>query len=248
MYGSPDRAATGTPRPADEEAVAEAVVRRSASLLLGPPDGRFFERLPLIRRALLELPAIAARRALTDLCEHAAAVPEAELRAQHARTFDPRRFRTLHLLDHAESDARRRRRVRVRIAGLYADRGWRTTGTEEPDHLAVVLEFAARCDPGRGERLLGRLRPGMERLIGATADLGTPYARALDAVRATLPPAGRGTAPVARAERAHVGGPDGAVAALPRQARGPESGSEAAGAVRFGAARSGMVPDRRAGS
>ncbi|GAA4942802.1 hypothetical protein GCM10023224_26650 [Streptomonospora halophila] len=236
-YGSPEQAAPGAAGPVDEEALAEAVVRRSASLLLGPPEGRFFERLPLVRRALLELPAISARRSLTDLCDRVAAEPEADLRAQYARAFDTRQRRTLHLLDHADGDARRRRRVRARIAGLYAHRGWRTVGTEEPDHLAVVLEFAARCDPGRGERLLGRLRPGMERLRAAMAGLGTPYAGVLDAVCATLPPAGPSAAPVALADAVHLGGADGTMPAVPRQARGSEDGAACSGAASGGRAR-----------
>ncbi|MFD0804027.1 nitrate reductase molybdenum cofactor assembly chaperone, partial [Streptomonospora algeriensis] len=67
------------------------MLRRAASVLLGSPDTRFYERLPLVRRALLELPAITARRALADVCDHAAAEPESDPRAHHAQIFGARR-------------------------------------------------------------------------------------------------------------------------------------------------------------
>nr|WP_156000569.1 molecular chaperone TorD family protein [Streptomonospora sp. PA3] len=203
-----------------DEAAAEAVLRRAASVLLAPPDGRFYERLPLVRRALLDLPAIAARRALAAFCDHAAAEPESALRAHHARTFGPRR--SLHLLDHSGGDARRRRRIRARIADVYAGRGWRIGGAEPPDHLAVVLEFAARADAQRGERLLARLRPGLERLRAALAQRGTPYAGVLEAVRATLPAPERPAARLVLADGRWGGRAGAGIPAVPMQARGPE--------------------------
>ncbi|GAB3456520.1 hypothetical protein GCM10027570_38180 [Streptomonospora sediminis] len=211
-----------------DEAVAEAALRRAASVLLGPPGARFYERLPLVRRALLELPAITARRALAGFCDHAATAPERELRTDHAQAFDARR-RTLHLLDHTCGDARRRRRVRARIAESYADRGWRVATAERPDHLAVLLEFAACADPERGEWLLVRLRAGLERLhaelVGRSAAVGSPYAPVLEAVCATLPPTGHAGADPGVRRGAVAGRPvaEGPVPDVPRQLGGPRT-------------------------
>ncbi|WP_084722927.1 nitrate reductase molybdenum cofactor assembly chaperone [Streptomonospora alba] len=200
-------------------------------MLLGPPDTGFYERLPLVRRALLELPAIAARRALTDVCDHAASEPESDLRAHHTRIFGARR-RTLHLLDHIGGDSRRRRRLRARIAEVYARGDWRTVGSERPDHLAVLLEFAARGAPERGERLLARLRPGLERLRAELAGRGTAYAGVLEAVCATLPPPERAGARVRFAEGRSaqgrsISGAGGQFAAVPLQAGRSEEASAA---------------------
>jgi nitrate reductase delta subunit len=68
-----------------------------------------------------------------------------------------------------------------RVAGV-------TLGEHElPDHLAVVLEFAATVDPVAGRRLLAEYRPVVELLRLSLQDCGSPYAAVLDAVCTTLP-------------------------------------------------------------
>ncbi|MEU6848919.1 hypothetical protein ABZ901_03155 [Actinacidiphila alni] len=54
------------------------------------------------------------------------------------------------------------------------------------DHLAVVLEFVAG-NPDTGARLLTDHRAGLELLRLALTDEGSPWARVLDSVSATLP-------------------------------------------------------------
>jgi nitrate reductase molybdenum cofactor assembly chaperone NarJ/NarW len=60
---------------------------------------------------------------------------------------------------------------------------------ELPDHLAVVLEFAATGDARRAETLLAEHRAGVELLRLALEEHGSPHADVLRAVCATLPPA-----------------------------------------------------------
>jgi nitrate reductase delta subunit len=69
-----------------------------------------------------------------------------------------------------------------RLAGVVL------TADELPDHLCVVLEFAATTDPDAGTRLLIEHRAGLELLRLALADSTSAYADALAAVSATLPP------------------------------------------------------------
>lgn len=57
---------------------------------------------------------------------------------------------------------------------------------ELPDHLAVVLEFAA-ADPVTGARLLIEHRAGLELLRLALREDGSPWAAVLESVSATLP-------------------------------------------------------------
>ena len=67
---------------------------------------------------------------------------------------------------------------------------------ELPDHLAVVLEFAATADPEAGRQLLLDHRAGIELLRLALDESGSPYAHVLQAV--TRDPAARCAATSAR--------------------------------------------------
>lgn len=85
-------------------------------------------------------------------------------------------------------DTKRRRHALARVKEIHAACGWRLDPAELPDHLAVVLEFAARGDDVQGQRLFETFQPGIELLRAALHDCGSPYALVLDAVAATLPP------------------------------------------------------------
>lgn len=162
------------------------VTRQAASVLLGYPDEIFFDRLPLVARAVAGLPRGAVREALDEFCEYATTTPERELCEHYSAVFDPAQRRTLHLTSYSDVDGRRGL-VPAEIAGVYSRAGWRMSADELPDHLAVVLEFAARGDAAAGEELLVRFRPCLEVLGTALHAHGTAYARVLDAVRLTLP-------------------------------------------------------------
>ncbi|WP_035697633.1 nitrate reductase molybdenum cofactor assembly chaperone, partial [Glycomyces tenuis] len=163
-----------------------AVARQAAAMLLCYPDEACLGRLGLVRRAVAGLPE-AAGRPLERFCEHAAAAPGLELAAHYVRTFDLKRRRALHMTYYTDGDTRRRGHALARVKEIYRGCGWLLDGAELPDHLAVVLEFAARGDRGWGERLLVSFQPGIELLRGALHECGTPYADVLDAVAATLP-------------------------------------------------------------
>ncbi|MFC3520049.1 nitrate reductase molybdenum cofactor assembly chaperone [Streptomonospora nanhaiensis] len=175
-----------------DEARCHAVLRQAAAVLLAHPDPAFYRRLPLVYRALLELPPSPARRGLTGFCDHAAAEPEARLAAHYTRVFDPRGRRALQLTVHTfggHGDVRRRGHALARIQRVLADHGWSVAGPEPHDHLAVLLEFAARGDAAAGEVLLNRFRSGVEPLRARLHQDRSAYAPVLDAVCATLPPA-----------------------------------------------------------
>ncbi|MFD1852494.1 nitrate reductase molybdenum cofactor assembly chaperone [Kitasatospora cinereorecta] len=77
----------------------------------------------------------------------------------------------------------------VRLKQTYARAGWRLADDELPDHLAVVLEFAAAAgQPATGLKLLTDHRAGLELLRLALRDARSPWAELLDSVSATLPP------------------------------------------------------------
>ena len=182
--GAPDRARAGTRAVrwleadrAARRAHRRAVTHQAASSLLGYPDQAFFERLPLVARAVAELPWGPVRLGLRDFCEHASVTPEQRLCEHHTNVFGADARRDPRLTRHCDLSPEE-------VVGTYAEAGWPVPEGEAPDHLAVVLEFTAWSD--EGEALLSRLRPGLELLGEALRDHGTPYARVVDAVRASL--------------------------------------------------------------
>jgi nitrate reductase delta subunit len=69
----------------------------------------------------------------------------------------------------------------------YTAAGLRLVDDELPDHLAVVLEYAA-ADPAGGAKLLVDHRAGLELLRLALHEADSPWAHVLDSISATLPP------------------------------------------------------------
>jgi nitrate reductase delta subunit len=103
-------------------------------------------------------------------------------------TFDLNRRHALHLTYFTHGDTRKRGLALLRIKQTYRRFGYVLDDTELPDHLSVVLEFAATVDADGGTRLLQEHRAGLELLGLALAEAGSPYAAATAAVSATLPP------------------------------------------------------------
>ncbi|HEY8480816.1 MAG TPA: nitrate reductase molybdenum cofactor assembly chaperone [Spirillospora sp.] len=166
-----------------------------ASLLLGYPDDELLRRRPLLRRAAAGLPAPAGAP-LAAFLDHLDATPLPELEADYVATFDHRKRCCLYLTYYAYGDTRKRGMALLRFKQAYRAAGLVLDEGELPDHLAVVLEFAATGDLAQGRRLLLEHRAGLELLRRALAESRSPWAPVLEAVSATLPP------PTARNEEA----------------------------------------------
>jgi nitrate reductase delta subunit len=111
-----------------------------------------------------------------------------ELAASYVETFDMRRRASLYLSYYAHGDTRERGMALLRLKKLYRAAGLPLENSELPDHLAIMLAFAALAPAGYGEELLAEHRAGIELLRLSLHDLGSPYAHVLDAVAALLPP------------------------------------------------------------
>ncbi|MGH3243759.1 MAG: nitrate reductase molybdenum cofactor assembly chaperone [Spirillospora sp.] len=169
-----------------------------ASLLLGYPDDELMGRRPLLRRAADGLPEPMATP-LRAFLDHLDATPLPDLAADYVATFDHRKRCCLYLTYYAYGDTRKRGMALLRFKQAYGAAGLVLDDAELPDHLAVVLEFAATGDLTAGRRLLLEHRAGLELLRLALTESGSPWAPVLDAVAATLPPlTGRNETAVAR--------------------------------------------------
>jgi len=109
------------------------------------------------------------------------------LAARYVETFDLRRRASLYLTYYAHGDTRERGMALLRLKKLYRAAGLPMDTSELPDHLTVMLAFAALAPAGHGEALLAEHRPAIELLRLSLHDLSSPYAHVLDAIAAGLP-------------------------------------------------------------
>ncbi|MEU8652448.1 nitrate reductase molybdenum cofactor assembly chaperone [Streptomyces sp. NPDC048737] len=159
---------------------------QTQSLLLAYPDDQLRPRLDLARRAAAAAPP-EVRDPLIRFTRHTERTPADELAAAYVETFDHRKRCCPYLTYYAHGDTRKRGLALLRLKQTYTAAGWRLADDELPDHLAVVLEFAATV-PDTGATLLTEHRAGLELLRLALADEGSPWADVLTSVSATLPP------------------------------------------------------------
>jgi nitrate reductase molybdenum cofactor assembly chaperone NarJ/NarW len=110
------------------------------------------------------------------------------LAARYVETFDLRRRASLYLTYYAHGDTRERGMALLRLKKLYRAAGLPMDSSELPDHLTVVLAFAALAPAGHGEALLAEHRPAIELLRLSLHDMESPYAHVLDAIAACLAP------------------------------------------------------------
>jgi nitrate reductase molybdenum cofactor assembly chaperone NarJ/NarW len=163
------------------------VVWQSASLLLDYPDEPLLDMLGTIRSATAVLPRVVAA-SLCGMAVHLESTPLPQLQADYVETFDTRRRCNLFLTYFAHGDTRKRGLALLRFKQTYLRSGYLLDESELPDHLCVVLEYAATVDQRLGRGLMLDHRAGLELLRLSLHDSHSPYAAVLDAVTATLPP------------------------------------------------------------
>ena len=163
------------------------VAWQAASLLLGYPGPDHPGVLTLAERSAAWLPpevGCPLRACATRLGE----VPLEELQADYVETFDHRRRHTLFLTYFAHGDTRKRGLALLRFKQTFQTSGFELTDDELPDHLCVVLEYAATIDHDQGRQLLLDHRAGLELLRLSLAEACSRWAGAVEAVTGTLPP------------------------------------------------------------
>ncbi|MFI9009894.1 nitrate reductase molybdenum cofactor assembly chaperone [Actinosynnema sp. NPDC053489] len=175
-----------------------AAAWQAQSLALGYPDPALVDRVPLLRAVAAALPEPVAAP-LTPFLDHVEATPVTALAADYVATFDHRKRFSPYLTYFAYGDTRKRGMALLRFKHAYRAAGLEPDDGELPDHLAVVLEFAATGDADVGRRLLLEHRAGLELMRLGLVEARSPWAGVLESVSATLPPlAGRDHEAVAR--------------------------------------------------
>ncbi|MCW2133200.1 nitrate reductase molybdenum cofactor assembly chaperone [Arthrobacter sp. VKM Ac-2550] len=159
---------------------------QSASMLLDYPDDELFSRLDLLSEVSASLPAKLGT-GLQETIDHLRCQPIHESQSDYVDTFDTRRRGCLFLTYFAQGETRKRGLALLRIKQVYAKAGLVLTEDQLPDHLCVVLEFAAMTDQKAGLKMILDNRAGLELLRLHLIEINSPWRGALEAVCATLP-------------------------------------------------------------
>jgi nitrate reductase molybdenum cofactor assembly chaperone NarJ/NarW len=190
---------------------------QAQSLLLGYPDGLVAHE-PTLRRASSTVDDRVGAP-LNRFLDHVSRTPAGALAAEYVATFDHRKRCCLYLTYYAHGDTRNRGMALLTLKQTYAAAGLSLVDEELPDHLSVMLEYAATVEPPAGRNLLLSHRAGLELLRLALHDADSPWAAVLDSVSATLP-ALRGDQRTAVARLAADGPPVESVGLAPYSSQG----------------------------
>ncbi|MFF0204876.1 nitrate reductase molybdenum cofactor assembly chaperone [Streptomyces sp. NPDC005017] len=172
-----------------EEAEARTLTLRLCSLLLQYPDAELTASRAVLDSTVAALPPSPAAKHLASFTAWFTGQEPDALERHYVETFDLRRRSSLYLTYYLHGDTRRRGMALLTLAQRYRAAGWDTDGSELPDHLPVVLEFAALAGPGGGEAPLRQHRRGLELIHRALTDADSPYRHVLAALLTLLPPA-----------------------------------------------------------
>jgi nitrate reductase delta subunit len=157
-----------------------------ASLLLRYPSASVLERDAEVGDAVTALPA-RLRAPFERFLGHRRETPPLDLEREYVETFDTRRRCTLNVSYYLYGDTRRRGVALLRLKRMYAAGGLVLDSDELPDHLPVMLEFAALAPPGYGEHVLQEHRVGIELLLLGLRGSRRPHAEVIEPVSAALP-------------------------------------------------------------
>ncbi len=163
-----------------------AAARLAASWLLWYPDEALIEKLPEITHVVETCPP-AVRGPLRKFLAYLEEVPLLDAQRDYVATFDLKRKACPYLTFWTDGDTRNRGFSILRFKQAYLASGYDVGDSELPDHLSVVLEFAAVGNTLTGDALLVEHRVAIGLLREALAQYESPYVNVLDAVLATLP-------------------------------------------------------------
>ncbi|MFV0634950.1 nitrate reductase molybdenum cofactor assembly chaperone [Demequina sp.] len=163
-----------------------AAARLAAAWLLWYPDEELLGRLDQIEAVATQAPPKVSEP-LLRFTQQLREGDLTDLQRQYVATFDTKRRACPYLSYWTDGDTRNRGLALLRFKQAYLSHGYELGPEELPDHLSVVLEFAARGDVLTGEALLVEHRVSIGLLREALTSYGSPYADVVEAVLATLP-------------------------------------------------------------
>jgi nitrate reductase delta subunit len=176
-----------------------------ASVLLQYPDPDRREAAAAVRE--LDLEPASARQAerLHEFCGWYSTTQVADLQRLYVAAFDFTKHCSLHLTYHVHGDRRQRGMAMLRLKGAYRAAGFEPPGTELPDYLPLMLEFATVAPAPAGRELLEEHRVAIELVRGGLRREDSRFLPLLDAVVEGMPRLG--SQKIARIKRLAAEGP-----------------------------------------
>ena len=163
-----------------------AAARLAASWLLWYPDEQLAQRLPDIRACIHELKHPAAN-SLREFLVAFDGMGWEGAQQHYVDTFDMRRRTAPYLSFWTDGDTRNRGFSILRFKQAYLSSGFEVGDEELPDHLSMVLEFAAVGNTLSGDALLVENRVGIGLMMEGLRSANSPYALIPESVLTTLP-------------------------------------------------------------
>ena len=163
-----------------------ARIYKLSSLLLQYPGEELRSAQGEIIDAIGQLPRTAAARELERFCDWWAQTDPLAVAQHYVETLDLNKRSGLYLTFYGEGDKRERGTALLRLKRMYRAGGLPLAGTELPDYLPVMLEFAAAAPPGYGEVVLREHHAALELVRLSLRERESPYAHLIDAVCLTL--------------------------------------------------------------
>lgn len=170
----------------DKKRKQVAAARLASAWLISYPDEKLLNRLDMIAEVVAELPD-ETRIPLQTFLGHMTDTPFGEIQKHYVSIFDMRRRACPYLTYWTDGDTRNRGVALLRFKHAYAEAGHEITDEELPDHIAVVLEFAAVSDSVAGDALLAEHASPIGLLRDALVKMDSVYYHVMDAILATLP-------------------------------------------------------------
>jgi len=166
--------------------VSKEIARAIAAQCLVYPEQAFIDRYDELTKLANRLePKL--RDPLLKFLKMASEMPLNRLQEHYVEIFDMRRKCSLFLTSWTHGDTRNRGMAMVYFIEIYKRCGLLLSPEELPDHLAVVLEFAALENPKEGDLLLGEHQAPILLIRDALHKTESIYANVLDVVVGSLP-------------------------------------------------------------
>jgi nitrate reductase delta subunit len=175
------------------------------SLLLQYPSEELHEAARAAREFEIAPSRATQASELRAFCRWYASRSVPELQGLYVDAFDFTKTCSLHLTYHVYGDQRKRGLAMLELKQAYRTAGFDPPGTELPDFLPLILEFAALAPPGQGVELLEDNRVAIELVRAGLQRESSAFTPLLDVVVATLPRLG--SRKLARIKRLAADGP-----------------------------------------